>query len=68
MTSGLGSDTHQRLLLWKIMLGSLEENGDKFEGMRESCSEKDIDIIDKDVPRSLHTLYLNDDIKQKRQD
>ena len=36
--------------------------------MRESCSEKDIDIIDKDVPRSLHTLYLNDDIKQKRQD
>ena len=45
------------------MLNQVEEDANKFKRMKKDCSEKDIDIIDKDVPRSLHTLYLDDEIK-----
>ena len=64
---GLGSDMQQRLVKWKRMLNQMEEEAKKFKRMKKSCSAKDIDIIDKDVPRSLHTLYLDDDIKEGKQ-
>ena len=42
------------------MLNQEEETAKKFKGKKKNCSDKDIDIIDKDVPRSLHTLYLDE--------
>lgn len=62
--TGKVEDNDDRLIIWTTLLkvGDI----DVFESYRNkdlSCKEEDIDIINKDVPRSLHDIYPDEDEK-----
>jgi hypothetical protein len=55
--SGKIDSQEDRVIVWTELLGVKELDVKSYLGQGDNCKIVDIEIIDKDVPRSLHELY-----------